>query len=134
MLALFDIDGPKRSEERARAAVDLARCVIDLAQHPIALADSDLRVVYANAAFGAVTVRPAADSRNQRLEDLLPPDWDVAAIRGLMLSDTGATTRQMVRPSTGSSAPAWAVEARVLPSPDAPGQSQVLVVATPHRE
>jgi len=134
VLALFDTDGPKRSEERARAATDLARCVIDLAQHPIALADGDLRVVYANPAFGAVTVRPAADSRNQRLDEILPPDWDVAAIRGLMLSDTGASTRQIVSPSRGSSAPAWAVEARVMASLDAPGQTQVLVVATPHRE
>jgi two-component system CheB/CheR fusion protein len=132
VLALFDTDGPKRSEERARAAIDLSRCVIDLAQHPIALIDHELRLVYANAAFAAVTLRPAVDARNQRLEDILPPHWDVAAIRGLLLSDAGATTRQIVTRSPGTTGPSWAVEAVVMASQDTPGQHQVLIAATPH--
>jgi two-component system CheB/CheR fusion protein len=134
VVALFDTDGPKRSEERARAAIDLSRCVMDLALHPIALADSELRLVYGNAAFAAVTSRPAVDMRNQRLEDVLPRDWDVAAIRGLLLSETGATARRIATPSPGAPGPSWAVEARAMASQDAPGQHQVLIVATPHEE
>ncbi len=134
VLALFDTDGPKRSEERARAASDLARCVVDLALHPMALVDSELRLVYGNAAFAGVTVRPAGDLRNQRLEDVLPPTWDVAAMRALLLCDTGTVARQIVRPSSGMPGPSWAVEARAMASQDAPGQHQVLIVATPHEE
>jgi two-component system CheB/CheR fusion protein len=134
VLALFDTDGPKRSEERARAAVDLARCVIDLARHPIALADHDLRLVHGNAAFAAVTVRPAGDLRNQRLDDVLPTTWDVAALRGLLLTDTVAISRQIVRTSADAPGRAWAVEARAMASQDAPGQQQILIVATPHEE
>ena len=134
VLALFDIDGPKRSEERARAASDLARCVVDLALHPIALADAELRLVYGNAAFAGVTVRPSSDLRNQRLEDVLPPTWDVAAMRALLLCDTGSVARQVVRPSSGRPGPSWAVEARAMASQEAPGQHQVLIVATPHED
>jgi len=134
VLALFDTDGPKRSEARARAASDLAHCVVDLARHPIALVDSELRLVYGNAAFAAVTVRPAGDLRNQRVEDVLPPTWDVTPMRGLLVSDTGAVSRQIVRPSAGTPGPAWEVEARAMASQDAPGQQQVLIVATPHQE
>ena len=134
VLALFDTDGPKRSEERARAASDLARCVVDLALHPMALVDSELRLVYGNAAFAGVTVRPAGDLRNQRLEDVLPPTWDIAAMRALLLCDTGTVARQIVRPSSGMPGPSWAVEARAMASQDAPGQHQVLIVATPHEE
>ena len=122
-------------EERAlRSASELARCVIDLALHPIALADSELRLVYGNAAFAAVTVRPTGDLRNQRLEDVLPPGWDVAAIRGLLLSDTGDVARQVVHPPHGTPGSSWAVDARVMASQDLPGQQQVLIVATPHQE
>ena len=54
---------------------------MDLARHPIVLVDSELRLVHGNAAFAGITVRPAGDLRNQRLEDVLPPAWDVAPIR-----------------------------------------------------
>ena len=44
------------------------------------------------------------------------------------------TSRQIVRPSAGTPGPAWEVEARAMASQDAPGQQQVLIVATPHQE
>ena len=78
-----------------------------------------------------MTVRPAGDLRNQRLEDVLPPTWDVAAMRGLLVSDTGAVSRQIVRASPGTPGPSWDVDARAMASQDAPGQRQVLIVATP---
>ena len=79
-------------------------------------------------------MRPTGDLRNQRLEDVLPPTWDVAALRGLALCDTGTVARQIVRPSSGMPGPSWDVEARAMASQEAPGQQQVLIVATQREE
>jgi two-component system CheB/CheR fusion protein len=131
VVALFDTDGPKKSEERAKAASELARCVIDLSVQPVALADGELRLVHGNAAFASLTRRPAGELRNQRLEDILPPTWDVVALRGLLETASGTTLRQTVPPPTNAPGPTLEVEACALSSYDAPGQQQVLIVARP---
>jgi two-component system, chemotaxis family, CheB/CheR fusion protein len=129
ILALFDTDGPKRTEDRARAAIDLARCLIDTAEHPVVLLDKDLRIVHANAAAGRLTIR-GGDLRNHLLTDVLLPGLDVAPLRDLVASDTAAAAvaRQTVAAAAQSGGP-WTIEARALASYDELGGRQLLLVA-----
>ncbi len=127
VLALFDTDGPKRTEERARAATDLARCLIDSVAQPVALVDPDMRLLHASRGFAALTVR-GGELRNQRLEDVVPAGWDVPALRALLAADVGTVARQTVR-SAGSTGPEWALDAYALASPDDALQRQLLLVA-----
>ena len=127
ILALFDTDGPKRTEERARAAMDLARCLIETAEQPVVLLDKDLRIVHVNAAFGRLTTG-GGDLRNQRLGDVLLPSLDMAPLQDLLASDSGAVVRQTLATTSRSGGP-WTIEARVLASYDEPGGRQLLLVA-----
>jgi two-component system CheB/CheR fusion protein len=127
VLALFDTDAPKRNEERARSATELARCLIDTAAHPVALVDTELRLLHASGAFAGLTARPGGDLRTQRLEDLVPVGWDLAALRALLAAEVGTISRQTIR-GAGKSAVDWAMEARVLVSHDDPTQRQLLIV------
>jgi two-component system, chemotaxis family, CheB/CheR fusion protein len=128
VLALFDTDGPKRTEDRARAAADLARCLMDTADQPIALVNADLRLLHANAAFGRLTVRGGGDLRNQRLEDVLLSSVDMAPLRNALASNTSGVARQTVA-ADGQSGRPWAIEARALASHEDPGRRQLLIVA-----
>jgi len=127
ILALFDTDGPKRTEDRARAAIDLARCLVETAEQPVVLLDKDLRIVQANAAFGRLTMR-GGDLRNQLLTDILLHRLDVAPFRDLLASDTAAVARQTLAADSRSGGP-WTIEARALASYDEPGGRQLLLVA-----
>jgi two-component system CheB/CheR fusion protein len=128
VLALFDTDGPKRNEERARAASELVRCLIDSVAQPVALVDGELRLLHASAAFAALTVRGGGDLRNQRLDDLMPAAWDLSALRELLRAEVGTVTRQTVRGS-GKAGVDWAMEACALTSSDDPSARQLLLVA-----
>jgi two-component system, chemotaxis family, CheB/CheR fusion protein len=128
VLALFDTDGPKRTEDRARAAVELARCLMDAAEHPVALLDEDLRIVHANAPFGRLTIRGGSDLRNQCLEEVLVSSVDVAPLRDLLASDTTAMARQTL-PAIPQSGGPWTLEARAIASHDDPGGRQLLLFA-----
>jgi len=129
VLALFDTDGPKRTEERARAAIELARCAIDSSVQPVALVDGELRLVHASAAFGRLTLRGGGDLRNQRLEEILPAGWDLQPLRELLADGNGTIVRQSLAPNNGSTG--WAIEARALASYDEPSQRQLLIMAAP---
>ncbi|MEO5821725.1 MAG: chemotaxis protein CheB [Vicinamibacteraceae bacterium] len=125
VLALFDTDGPKRTEERARAATELSRNIIDASGQPVALVDVDLRLHHANAAFAGLTVG-GGDLRSQRLDDVVPAGWDLAALRALLEAEVGAVARQTV---PGKAGVRWALEARGLLSHEEPAQRQLLLVA-----
>ena len=135
VLALFDTDGPKRTEERARAAIELARCAIDGAAQPVALADSELRLVHANAAFGRLTLRGGGDLRNQRLDEVAPASWDLQPLRDLLADGNGTIVRQSVASGPGNApgngSTGWAIEARALASYEEPMQRQLLIMAAP---
>ncbi len=128
VLALFDADAPKRSEERARAAVDVARAVVESAAQPAALVDHDVRLVLANAAFSSVFLDGAGDVRHQRIAELLPTEWELA-VRGLLGEAPGAF-RRVAAPADGGPLAGWTLEARGLASYDNPAQRHVLLLAT----
>ena len=128
VLALFDADVPKRSEERARAAVDVARAVVESAAQPAALVDHDVRLILANAAFSSVFLDGAGDVRHQRIAELLPTEWELA-VRGLLGEAPGAF-RRLAAPAEGGTLAGWTLEARGLASYDNPAQRHVLLLAT----
>jgi two-component system CheB/CheR fusion protein len=125
VLALFDTEGPKRAHDRARAAVELARCAIDAADQPMALVD--LRLVHANAAFARLGL-VGGEQRNQRLDDLLQPGWDLAPLHALLASETAVVARLTGAAPAEVGGP-WTIEARALASHDDPGRRQLLIVA-----
>jgi two-component system CheB/CheR fusion protein len=128
VLALFDTDGPRRTEERARAAASLAHRLIDTVAQPVALLDGELRLLHASPAFAALTLSRGADQRQPRLDDLVPPGWDLAALRALVDADVGTVARQVVR-SPGKDGARWALEACAVASHDDAARRQVLIVA-----
>jgi two-component system CheB/CheR fusion protein len=129
VLALFDADGPKRSEERARAAVDVARAAVDAASQPMALADADLRLVEQNAAFATLMQRTGADLRNQRLEDVVPAAWDIGPLRDLLAANGDSTLRQVVDLGQPPSV-RWVADSRAVSSYEDPARRYVLIAAT----
>jgi two-component system, chemotaxis family, CheB/CheR fusion protein len=125
VLALFDADGPRRSEERTRAAQEITRSVIEAAPQPAALADADLRVTYLNAAFASLLAGMHGEGRNQRLDEVLPAEWNPAALRGLLAAQPGTTlTLSTPEPLAADDS---VLEARTVVSCEDPTMRNILI-------
>ena len=70
VLALFDIDAPKRSEAWVRSALDLAEALLQNASEPAALLDSELRLRSANPRFLELFGVPVDGFRGQALTEI----------------------------------------------------------------
>jgi two-component system CheB/CheR fusion protein len=70
VLALFDIDAPKRFEASVRSALDLADAILGNAEHPAALLDATLRLRSANAGFIELFRLPEDGYRGRPLTDI----------------------------------------------------------------
>jgi two-component system, chemotaxis family, CheB/CheR fusion protein len=128
VLALFDIDILKRSEQSSQRAQEFTEGILEGAGEPIAIVDRELRVTRANSAFAAladeadtaIVGRPMAEiAALARAADTWRPMLrDLAA--GVVLPDVRVTVGVPARPLT--------MGARAVPSPDGtPGI--VLIVA-----
>jgi len=79
VLTLFDVDVPKRSEQRIRQAKEYTDALMNVIDQPIVVLDSDLRVQMANDRFArAVGLSPAAIMGHHLPE--LHGDWSLAAV------------------------------------------------------
>jgi len=74
VLALFDIDAPKRYEASVRSALDLAESLLQDSHRPAALLDSSLRVRLANAPFLGLLGRSGDGLRGRALTDVVQGD------------------------------------------------------------
>jgi two-component system, chemotaxis family, CheB/CheR fusion protein len=57
---------------------------IETSHEPIVVADQNGRIRIANPAFGRLVGLPGHETARGTLFDLLPPDWDLSALRTLM--------------------------------------------------
>ncbi len=77
VLALFDVDQLKRSEQRAQLAQGLAYAVLSAADRPLALLDRDLRVRQTNEPFAALFGLRANDLRGRTLAEIGGNGWRI---------------------------------------------------------
>jgi two-component system CheB/CheR fusion protein len=84
VLALFDIDAPKRYEEAVRTAVTLAEDLLRSPDEPVALVDGSLQLRAASARFAEIFALPGRDrSRGGSLADFVRDDDGLARLRQL---------------------------------------------------
>ena len=127
VLALFDIDAPKRYEASVRSALDLAEALLQNARQPAALLDSSLRLRFANPHFIELF------------------GLSIEGFRGRALSDIarGDGLQELVTPGDGSTSPAevsltlrfpavdreMGFRARTFPARDGTSDGVVLLIA-----
>ena len=70
VVALFDVDSLKRSEQRIATALDLCGAVLKATPQPIALIGEDLHVQQANAGFAALFGATADELRGRGLDEM----------------------------------------------------------------
>jgi two-component system CheB/CheR fusion protein len=126
VLALFDADGPRRSEARARAATEIVRAVIEGAPGPAALVDADLRLTMLSAAFSRLLTRLQGDARNRRLDEIVPAGWDPSPLRALLHAAPGTRTALPI-PARGDGE-RTVLEATAVACCDDPAKRSVLIL------
>ena len=70
VLALFDIDQLKKSEQLAQSALGLAAAVLGASEHPMALLEPDLRIRDSNKAFARLLGHRSEELRGRVLSEL----------------------------------------------------------------
>jgi two-component system CheB/CheR fusion protein len=89
VLALFDIDVPKRYQASIRSAVDLAETLLVETTGAAAMLDSHLRLRSSNAAFDELFRLPADKFRGRMLGDIAQPGDGYDELAGLMKREDG---------------------------------------------
>jgi two-component system CheB/CheR fusion protein len=91
VLALFDIDAPKRFEEALRSAVAMSDGLMQVSAEPLAILDSELRLRSANTAFSELVTSFSKDGwRGRPLTEFVKPGPEVDDLKALVQAD-GAT-------------------------------------------
>src|SRR5262249_8157101 len=70
VVALFDIDAPKRSEESVRRAVEFAEGVLQASGQPMAVLENDLKVRFANDAFVRAFGTSVEEARGRSIDEV----------------------------------------------------------------
>lgn len=123
VLALFDVDIPKRSEDRVRLAAECAAAILREAAQPMALLEADLRIRVANQPFAQWLGTTPEDLTGAAIEGLLR-GWNLTPLREL----AGAEPDRLMLEAPGGRAEG-ALQARVLTSFDALDTNLVLLTA-----
>jgi len=127
VLALFDIDAPKRYEAAVRSALGLAETLLLEATEPAALLDSGLRLRAANAGFLELFAIPADGFRGRPLVEVAIADGydQLTTVADGRSAPEGGLALTLRRPH--AAAPLAAV-ARTFRAPD--GTSSGIVLLT----
>jgi two-component system CheB/CheR fusion protein len=129
VLALFDIDAPKRSERVAELARAFGEMLLETAVEPLVVLGADLRVRAANATFAGLLSLSPQELRGRKLADIGGPSWNLDAWTGQPLLHHGASLPPVVVPPdpAGRWSGSLRLTGRVVPSPDAAETSAVLM-------
>jgi two-component system CheB/CheR fusion protein len=129
VLALFDIDILKRSEQSARRAEAFADGLLDVTTQPTAIVDPQLRLQRVNASFAQLLGAAPADLGGRILAEVKGLSaleaWQSAATRMTPGQTLPTVTLQAATPPRPLS-----IDARAVPSPEFPDQT--LLVVTVH--
>jgi two-component system CheB/CheR fusion protein len=136
VVALFDIDILKRSEQSAQRAQSFADGLMQGAAIPIALLERDLRIHKVNAAFAALLGKQAAELSGRALADAGSASWNLGRWRDRMneLSPGDSLPALTVPRSVGSSGATVTLSARAVPAPDSPETVLIVVTASTNGE
>ena len=127
VLALFDIDRPKRQEASVRAATELAETLMQGCVQPMALLDMKARIRVANTPFVELFHLPRDGYRGQLLEALTGGGSELSRLTASSDGPSGATIAMELRsPHLATSIPAVA---HVFPPYDRTSDRMVLLVA-----
>jgi PAS domain-containing protein len=126
VLALFDIDAPKRYEASVRSALDLAETLVQNASQPVALLDSALHLRSANPRFAELFGLPVDGFRGRALTEIAQVGDGLEHLTAA--GDGGAAPPGValtLRPSPVS--PEIAFRARTFPAQDGTSNRVVLL-------
>jgi two-component system CheB/CheR fusion protein len=129
VLALFDIDLLKRSEQTTQRAQAFADGLLDGTPAPVALLDRDLRIRSVNAPFAALFDGRPADLAGRRLADVGGASWRLADWRERaesLTADTVLPAATVTGPARSGSR-ALRLTARTVPAPDSPDTTLLMV-------
>ena len=128
VLALFDVDLMKRSEQRAEMAREFAESVMLDSPQPMAVLASDLRVRYANPPFARLFSLAPEALKGQMLSEVGGPPWALEQWRNSVDAKPGSNLPAVtIAANSGDGQAAMRVNGRVAPSPDA--ESTVVLVS-----
>jgi two-component system CheB/CheR fusion protein len=132
VLALFDIDAPKRFEETVRITAAFAESVLQAASVPMAILDSTLRIRTANPHFSALFPAMGEDGRGKMLSEVVRVDGSLKELERLTQHDGTPPPSDAVHlaaSATNGSAPVT-LNARVFVAYDDPNRRVVLLTAS----
>jgi two-component system CheB/CheR fusion protein len=132
VLALFDIDLLKRSEQKARHAQAFAEAVLQEAPLPMAVLGTDLQVRQVNGAFAAMFSLAPEEIRGRQLGDLGGANWRLESWRTAPL-ESGTSLPELLIPAdaAGRWDETFRLAGRVVPSPESADPAAVLVTLAP---
>ena len=129
VLALFDVDLMKRSEQRAETAREFAESVMQDSAQPMAVLATDLRVRYANPPFARLFSLAPEVLKGQMLSEVGGPEWALQPWRNIAEGKPGSNLPALTiaANSGGRRLAALRINGRFAPSPDA--ESTVVLVS-----
>ena len=132
VLALFDIDAPKRQEASVRSATELVEALLQACPQAMALLDSSSRIRAANAAFIELFRLPHDGFRGEMLTKVTAPGPGIEVLASLPDGDSGASTETAtVKLQPRHLSTAVPIHVRVVPSYDGTSGRFVLLAAEP---
>ncbi len=128
VLALFDVDILKRSEQTTQRAQAFADGLLEGSSEPVALLESDFRIRKVNGAFAALFKAAPANLAGQQLTTLGGVSWQLPEWR----EHAGRFTPGQALPVATVEGPAGSltVNARAVPAPDSPDTTLLMVSVT----
>jgi two-component system CheB/CheR fusion protein len=130
VLTLFDVDVPKRSEQRMRLAREYTDALMSMIDSPVIVLDASLRVVAASERFARAVGKTPAALLGEHLSEI-DGAWDLAWLQERMDSSSPSSSFERVpietRDDGVSSRTVW-VTGRWLPWHESP-DTQVLLLA-----
>jgi len=84
VLALFDVDVIKKSQEQLKKSTEFFRAVLDTVREPILVLDSDLRVMAANDSFLRTFQVSSPDTVNRFIYRLGDEQWNIPKLRAML--------------------------------------------------
>ena len=133
VLALFDIDAPKRFEESIRFTSAFAEGVLQASGVPMAIVDSGLRIRSANRHFATLFPSTGDGSRDRLLSEVARLDGTLEELERALRSDGGSppprdAVNLSARPTNGSAS--VALDAQIFVAFDDPTRRLALLTAS----
>lgn len=132
VLALFDVDILKRSEQSAQRAQQFADALLEGTSEPLALLDRELRISKVNAPFAALLGAPPDELPGRAIDDAGGAAWKLPQWRSQLerLAKDGVLAPVTVTTPGRTGGRTLTLQARSVPDPAAPDATLLMVSVT----